>query len=119
MLQIGIMRSVQYIFHEPVEDRGDLCSGRVALRHELAGSTVDQALRDSPAERLAGIGGNTVRVGEAVQLCARIGVQLPVLRIAVQDRGKLLARDLGIGREGGAVRAGDDAVGGRQMTAFS
>ena len=43
MLQIGIMRSVQYIFHEPVEDRGDLCSGRVALRHELAGSTVDQA----------------------------------------------------------------------------
>ena len=90
MLQIGIMRSVQYIFHEPVEDRGDLCSGRVALRHELAGSTVDQALRDSPAERLAGIGGNAVRVGEAVQLCARIGVQLPVLRIAVQDRGKLL-----------------------------
>ena len=94
MLQIGIMRSVQYIFHEPVEDRGDLCSGRVALRHELAGSTVDQALRDSPAERLAGIGGNAVRVGEAVQLCARIGVQLPVLRIAVQDRGKLFTRDL-------------------------
>ena len=106
------MRSVHHVFHKPVENRGDLCSGCVALRHESAGSAVDQTLRDSPAERLAGIAGNIACVGEAVQFRACIGVQLLVLRIAVQDRGKLFTRDLCIGGEGCAARAGDDAVGG-------
>ena len=94
-----------------MDDRRDLCAGRLCLRHKVAAGAVDQTLADRPVHRLNGVGGELRRVGKAAEIfLERHSRHAAVDCVAVQDRRKLLTGH-GVVRaeEAGAV-AVDDAV---------
>ena len=97
-----------------VDDRRDLCAGRLCLRHKVAAGAVDQTLADRPVHRLNGVGGELRRVGKAAEIfLERHSRHAAVDCVAVQDRRKLLTgHGVVRAKEAGTV-AVDDAVGRR------
>ena len=96
---------------KPHQHRRDLGAGGFRLRaEERVADPFDDAGADRPAERVERPAGDGVCVGKGFEGIVRARVDAAMLRVPVQDRDDLLARDQIVRTEGIRVVAGDDPV---------
>ena len=113
----GLLRPVRDVLDEAHQDRRDLGAGGVALRVQpvltVLAAAADHALGHDPLHGRAGVGADVACVRERGQLGVLRGIDAHLLRITVQDRRHLFARDAAVRLKFAVADAVDHAVLGR------
>ena len=60
-----LILSADNVFNETHQNRSNLCTSCVALRHQLAVRTIDQTFGNCPTNGIVCIGADFVSIGEA------------------------------------------------------
>ena len=99
------------ILAETGQDRSDLGTGRVPGRVELpVVAAVDETRGIGPLHGIHGVAADFVCVGEFAQVSSGGHVIFFVGRVAIQDRGHLLAGDVLVGTKGVRAETADDPI---------